>query len=359
MTLPGPEASHRWQGHTLADRNGEPIGSIETIYQDKASGQPEWALLEAGAAGPAPTFVPLVSASEEGGTVRVPFDRRLVERAPSVPAGRELSEDQEDQLYRHYGVPYSRSESPSGLPAGGPLGAGEPQPAAHPPPTREPDLPGGGPTAATDQTVPASEPPPAGVGAGGGAPSQVAVRAGAPPSEAPVPSGEPVARWPVWITDPRVGAGAAAALAIAATVWRRETISRQISTSISRLGAIPTTFSRRRRRRRRAKAIDRAVSRATERTTALGWGAARVLVGAAVLSVAGAVEGGQRTWAGIQATRHAVRRGGRRLRPSPRATRRKGMAAMVVGWPGRSAGLGPSRERSAARAAAPGPSTRR
>ena len=69
-------------GRTLVDHNGEPAGSIEVIYLDNATGQPEWALLEA-AAGRAPTFVPLVGASEEGDCVRMPFDKALVEGAPS------------------------------------------------------------------------------------------------------------------------------------------------------------------------------------------------------------------------------------------------------------------------------------
>jgi hypothetical protein len=66
---------HRWQGHTRVDHPGEPLGSIEAIYLDKATDQPEWALLEAGASSPNRTYVPLVSANEEGGTVRVPSPR--------------------------------------------------------------------------------------------------------------------------------------------------------------------------------------------------------------------------------------------------------------------------------------------
>jgi hypothetical protein len=266
MTLPRPGAIHRWQGRMLVDRSGQTVGSIETIYLDKATEQPEWALLEASTARSGPTFVPLVSASEEGDSVRVPFDKTLVERTPSVPAGRELSKDQEEELYRHYGVPYSRAESPSGLPAA--------------------------------ELLPASEPP---------------LSAG------------------TRITDPRVGAAAAAALAVAARVWRREAIGRQISTAISRLGTIPGTFSRRRRRRRRAEAINQAVTGTTERATALAWGMARVLVGAALLPVAGAVQGGRRTWAGVQAAQQAVRQGGKRLRPGPRRRRRRGAFRMVLG----------------------------
>ena len=41
MTLPGPEATHRWQGRTLVDHNGQPLGSIEAICLDKVTNQPE------------------------------------------------------------------------------------------------------------------------------------------------------------------------------------------------------------------------------------------------------------------------------------------------------------------------------
>ena len=137
MTLPGPDVTHRWQGRTLVDDNGEPLGSIEIIYLDKATEQPEWALLEAGTGGPARTFVPLVSAGEEGDTIRVPFDKALVEGAPSMPADRELSEDRGGAVPPLRG-PLLPADSPSGLPAGEPeptepaLAAGGPQPAEEP-----------------------------------------------------------------------------------------------------------------------------------------------------------------------------------------------------------------------------------
>ena len=105
MTLPGPDVTHRWQGRTLVDHHGEPLGNIAIIYLDKDTNQPEWALLEVGATGPDRTFVPLVSAGEEGDTVRVLFAKSLVEGAPAMAADRELSEEQERELYRHYRVP--------------------------------------------------------------------------------------------------------------------------------------------------------------------------------------------------------------------------------------------------------------
>jgi hypothetical protein len=343
MTLPGPDVTHRWQGRTLVDHNGEPAGSIEVIYLDNATGQPEWALLEAAAAGRAPTFVPLVGASDEGDSVRVPFDKALVEGAPSVPADRELSEEEEGELYRHYGVPYSRDDSPSGLPAGAPETAEEPLPAdglrvAGGMASGEP-LPAGEPEVAANEPLSASESLPAGVGAGGGALPEAAVPESAPISAGDVPpapdaaaAGDGLAARlrQLPITDPWVGAGAVA-LAVAAGIWRRETIGRQGGTAVGRLAAIPRTVSRQRRQRRRAKAINQAVTGATQQTTALARAMARLLTGAALLPVTGAVQGSRRARASVQATRETTRRVGRRLRPSPRRRRRGGKFGMAVG----------------------------
>src|SRR5215217_9063806 len=244
MTLPGPDVTHRWQGRTLVDHHGEPLGTIEVIYLDKVTNQPEWALLEAGA-GLARTFVPLVSAGEEGDTVRVPFAKTLVEGAPSMPAARELSEDQEGELYRHYGVPYSRADSPSGLPAGDPepaepaLAAGEAQPAGEPMSASTPDVAAGKPEVPAEEPTTAAEEP---LPTGGGALPEAAVPEPAPiPASAVAPAlgrvDEPVseasatndgleAARRLRVTDPRVGAGAAAAVALAVGIWRRERIGR-------------------------------------------------------------------------------------------------------------------------------------
>jgi hypothetical protein len=361
MTLPGPEATHRWQGRALVDHNGEPLGNIEVIYLDKATNQPEWALLEAGAAGPAPTFVPLVSASEEGDTVRVPFDKTLVEGAPSVAAGRELSEDQEGELYRHYGVPYSRADSPSGLPAGEPepaepaLTASEPQPVS----TSTPNVAAGKPqvTAEEPTTVAKAPPPASGALPEAAVPEPAPIPASAvapapgrvdePVSEAPATSEGLVASRPLRITDPRVAAGATAALAAVVGLWRREAIGRRVGTAVSRLGAIPATISRQRRRRRRAKALNQAITGATQQTTALARPTARLVAGTVLLPVRVTVKGGRRVRAAGQATQQAIRQGARRVRPGRRRRRRRGgtLGLAVGGAAGYVLGAKTGRER--------------
>jgi hypothetical protein len=344
MTLPGPDVTQRWQGRTLVDHHGEPLGTIAIIYLDKVTNQPEWALLEAGATGPAPTFVPLVSASEEGDTVRVPFAKTLVEGAPSMAADRELSEDHEEELYRHYGVPYSRADSPTGLPAGEPepaepaLAAGESQPAEEPVSTSTPEVAAGKPEVTAEAPTTAAE---AMLPAGGGALPEAAIPAsavGSAPGRVDEPASEEsatddglVVTRQLRVTDPWVGAGAAAAVAVAVGIWRRETIGRRVGTAVSRLGAVPATISRRLRRRRRAKALNQAITGATQQTTALARATAHLLTGTALLPVRVTVQGGRRVRAGGQATRKAISQGARRVRPGRRRRRRGGTLGMAVG----------------------------
>jgi hypothetical protein len=349
MTLPGPDVTHRWQGRTLVDHNGDPLGSIEVIYLDKVTNQPEWALLEAGATGPTRTFVPLVGAGEEGDTIRVPFAKTLIEGAPGMAADRELSEDQEGELYRHYRLPYSRADSPSGLPAGEPepaepaLAAGGPQPAEEPVFASTPEVVAGKPQVAPEEpTTAAKEPLPAGGGAlpEAAAPEPAPIPASAvgpepgrvdePVSEASATNDGLVATRQLRITDPRVAAGAAA-LALAVGIWRRETIGRQVGTAVGRLGTIPATITRRRRRRRRPQALDQAVTGATQQATALARAMARLVAGTALLPVTVTVQGGRRARAGVQATRKAISQGARRVRPGRRRKRRGGSLGMAAG----------------------------
>jgi uncharacterized protein (TIGR02271 family) len=48
----------------------------------------------------------------------VPYDKDQVKNAPSMEADGQLSQDDEAELYRHYGLDYTESRSDSGLPAG-------------------------------------------------------------------------------------------------------------------------------------------------------------------------------------------------------------------------------------------------
>ena len=107
------------RGEDLYDADGDKLGTVEEIYLDAESGEPEWALVNMGLFGTKSTFVPLEGASEDGGTLRVRFDKAQVKDAPKVDPDGELSQQQESELYAHYGLDYGESRSDSGLPEGG------------------------------------------------------------------------------------------------------------------------------------------------------------------------------------------------------------------------------------------------
>jgi uncharacterized protein (TIGR02271 family) len=107
--MPDIDTVRGWQGHTLVDRDGDRIGSIDAIYLDDRTGQPEWALVNTGLFGTKASFVPLAQATQTDQEVRVPYDKQLVKDAPRVDVDQHLSEAEERQLWRHYGLDYDRT----------------------------------------------------------------------------------------------------------------------------------------------------------------------------------------------------------------------------------------------------------
>ncbi len=106
------------RGQNLHDSSGQKIGTIEEIYLDAQTGEPEWALVNTGMFGTKSSFVPLQNAEADGDTLRVPYDKAQVKDAPQMDPDGQLSQSEESELYRHYGLEYSESESDSGLPEG-------------------------------------------------------------------------------------------------------------------------------------------------------------------------------------------------------------------------------------------------
>jgi uncharacterized protein (TIGR02271 family) len=92
-----------WRGQNLTDTNGDKIGKIEEIYLDADSNAPEWALVTTGMFGSKQSFVPIQDATPGQDSIRVPFEKATVKDAPKVDPDGKLSEQEEDDLYRHYG----------------------------------------------------------------------------------------------------------------------------------------------------------------------------------------------------------------------------------------------------------------
>ena len=104
--MPDLDTVRGWQGATMVDRDGDRIGDIESIYVDDQTGQPEWALVNTGLFGTRSTFVPIAQATSHRDQVQVPYEKQRVKDAPNMDPDGHLSEQEEQELWRHYGLDY-------------------------------------------------------------------------------------------------------------------------------------------------------------------------------------------------------------------------------------------------------------
>ena len=119
MTL---ERLDQMRGATVYDSAGETIGSVEEIFYDEQTRQPEWIGIGTGLFGTKRVLVPVQGASLEGGEVRVPYSKDQVKDSPDIDSD-EISQETEYALGSHYGLGYSERRSDTGLPEGGAAGS--------------------------------------------------------------------------------------------------------------------------------------------------------------------------------------------------------------------------------------------
>lgn len=90
-------------GRVVTD-HGDKVGAIGQIYLDDTTGAPNWVTVKTGLFGTAETFVPIDSARVNGQDLVVGYDKDTIKAAPRVDADGSLSPEEEDTLYRHYGL---------------------------------------------------------------------------------------------------------------------------------------------------------------------------------------------------------------------------------------------------------------
>ena len=106
------------RGSTVVGNDGQKVGSVEDIYLDRETEEPEWALVKTGLFGSRGTFVPLAQATMEGSDLTVPYGKEQVKGAPNIDPDGELSQEQEAELYSYYDLAYTEHRSDTGLAQG-------------------------------------------------------------------------------------------------------------------------------------------------------------------------------------------------------------------------------------------------
>ena len=103
---------------TVVDPDGDKVGTVFDVYLDQDTDQPEWLAVSTGMFGTKISFVPLQGVRfDSEGNVVVAYPKQLVKDAPRADADGALSEDEERDLYTHYGRPYMTADTSDAMPS--------------------------------------------------------------------------------------------------------------------------------------------------------------------------------------------------------------------------------------------------
>jgi len=93
-------------GLTVTGPDGQKLGKVDGVFLDNVTHRPEWAAVKSGLFGSHVSLLPLAAADLAGDELRVPFGKDALESAPHHDPDRELSAQDEKELFEHYGVSY-------------------------------------------------------------------------------------------------------------------------------------------------------------------------------------------------------------------------------------------------------------
>src|SRR5438045_78752 len=114
-----------FKGKPVYASDGAKIGSVEEVFVDQETNQPEWVGIGTGIFGTKRVLVPVQGATFQGEEVRVEYPKDKVKEAPAFDDTK-VDQDTERQLYEYYGLSSSHRPSTTGLPEGGsPKGKGD------------------------------------------------------------------------------------------------------------------------------------------------------------------------------------------------------------------------------------------
>jgi hypothetical protein len=96
-----------WRDRDVVDAQSHKIGVLEAVYVDTTTDEPAMATVRTGL----PTrhrlvFVPLADAIAGPDYLRVGYAKALVREAPSIGTDDVLPAEQEEAIFKHYGLAY-------------------------------------------------------------------------------------------------------------------------------------------------------------------------------------------------------------------------------------------------------------
>lgn len=90
----------------VIDRDGDKIGTVKQVYVGNDQGEAHFVTVNTGLFGTSETFIPVSDATFDAtdGVLTVGYDKATVKDAPRIDVDGQLSPEEEQRLYSHYGL---------------------------------------------------------------------------------------------------------------------------------------------------------------------------------------------------------------------------------------------------------------
>lgn len=107
------ENLNQWTGKDVFGDEGEKIGRLADTYYDAETDIAQFLVVETGTLRKHLVLVPAGGATGSPDHLTVPVDKDTVRNAPKIDAG-DLSLEDEQRAFEHYGFEYSSASTPGG-----------------------------------------------------------------------------------------------------------------------------------------------------------------------------------------------------------------------------------------------------
>jgi sporulation protein YlmC with PRC-barrel domain len=107
------ENLNQWTGKDVLDAEGEKIGRLTDTYYDAETDIAQFLVVETGTLRKHLVLVPAGGATGSPDHLTLPVKKASVDHAPTIDPG-ELTLEEEQQAFEHYGFEYSPASTPGG-----------------------------------------------------------------------------------------------------------------------------------------------------------------------------------------------------------------------------------------------------
>ncbi|HEX6444097.1 MAG TPA: PRC-barrel domain-containing protein [Streptosporangiales bacterium] len=103
-----------WRGHDVYLNNGEKLGKLDDVYYDAETDVPQFLCVRTGTLTHKQVLVPAANVTPSPAKLTVAWGQGVISEAPTMKPGQQLTSQDEERVFRHYGMDYATPDTASG-----------------------------------------------------------------------------------------------------------------------------------------------------------------------------------------------------------------------------------------------------